>query len=112
MSRTIRRKRRRPPKDFADIRYTIKLHGRLYGKCYTMLEIDLDDHEYKKFNKAMWHRDTDIGWMSDNAPSWFRVYIERNRRGKNRAVTRNINKGNYEDYLYCPWRQDAGYYYW
>lgn len=72
--------------------------------------IDLDSEAFKKFNEAMYRKDTRTGhgWQG-NAPSYFRRDITRNQRFQDSMVLRQINKGNYEDYLYVPWKSDAGY---
>ena len=117
MSRTYRRKGVKAEKGWGDRNY-LKSRGITYFHYWW--EVDCtedyvpDKEHYRKYWNARFHSDTGtgFGWQG-SVPADYRRTVNRIERAKDKAETRRILKqGDYEEYEYTPWKNDAGYHYW
>lgn len=116
MSRTRRRKTVKTEKNWDEYNFVRKILKREYD-FRTKLEDILSEDEIKIFEKYsdwQYHKDTrtGFGWKG-HAPKSYRKCITESERAKDKVVTRDIlKKEKYEEYVYNPWKKDAGYTYW
>ncbi len=99
MSRTIRRKGVVLPEDVVSdwgFGHIIPLTGKELKKSIALYR---SDNYY-------------CGCCTGNVPKWYRQILRYNQRSHDRLVLDQINKGNYDDYSFVPWKSDAGYDYW
>ena len=114
MSRTYRRKSVRNPYEFR-VSYSVMRH--FFGRCWWQFdESDIPPsclQKLKLMDDRRYHSDNynpklDTG----RAPNWVVRLSNQEFRAVCKRVTKSINLGNYENYIYPLHKQDAGYDYW